>query len=702
MAPKLNTPQKIQQELVKTIQMHQSGDVQGALKRYKLVLKADPANRAGRLFYGIALNQAGKTKGALKYFDSVLQEAPENKEVYYHMANAYNALDQNDEAIKILDTGLARNPNVAELWSLKGRYLTAIQKYADAMACIDKALQINPNLAEGHMHKGSCLEAVARYEDAMKSYVQAVRLDPSSAKALNHVGALYMVYERYEDAKPWLIKAVEADPSFASAYGNLGVCYHYTSETTKALEYLDKALQLNPKDPHATGNKAGVLRRLGYFEEAVKLFKKSLELAPQRSNIYSNYLMCIHYMDKIEREEIFAAHKEYDRRYCLPLKPEEPVAFENNRSADKPLRVGMVSANLKRHPVGYMILPGLDHHDKTKVSYVGYSDLRKDKTDDFTDRIRENCEIWHDTAGMTDDELIAQIREDEIDLLMDLTGHAEGGGRLRVFAKRAAPVQIEWIGGLFDTSGLSEMDWIIGDHIEIPEGDDEWYTERVYRMPDDYICYEPPHYAPDVAPLPALENGYITFGNLNSPAKTNEYSLKLWADVLKAVPDSKMLFSSAALTSPELRERVLSAFKKNGIGEERLIIESGAPHKDFIKTYNRIDIALDPYPYSGGLTTCEALWLGVPVLALPGPTFAGRHAATHLHNAGYPEWIMDSRQDYIDCAVKWADDLEGLAALRAGMRDKVAASPLVDGKRFAGHIEEAFRFMWKDWLEQKD
>jgi len=700
MAPKLRTPQQIHDELVRTIQMHQSGQVKSSLKKYRAVLKADPRNRAGRLFYGIALGQVGREQEALKYFNGVLQEAPETKEVYYHMASAHHALGQTDEAIKVLDMGISRALNAAEILSLKGKFLAGADKHDEAIICINKALQINPNLAEAHMHKGICLEATANYNEAMEAYRMAVQLEPSNAKALNHVAALFMVHEKYEDAKPWLTKAIEADPMFAAAYGNMGVCCHYTSDASGALRYLDEALKLNPKDPHATGNKAGVLRRLGYFDEAVSLFRQSIKLDGRRANIFSNYLMCIHYMDKIDRKEIFDAHKEYNERYCMALKPAEPPVFANDRNPEKVLRVGMVSSNFKRHPVGYMILPGMDHTDQTSIEYVCYSDLRLDKRDDFTKRIRENCAIWHDSIGLSDEKLMQQIKDDKIDLLMDLTGHAEGGSRLSIFARRAAPVQIEWIGGLFDTSGLSEMDWIIGDHIEIPENEDDWYTERVYRMPNDYICYEPPHYAPDVAPLPYKENGYITFGNLNSPAKTNEFSLDLWADVLKAVPDSKMLFSSKSLGTQELRDRVVKAFVKKGIPEDRLIIEEGAGHQEFIKTYGRIDIALDPYPYSGGLTTCESLWLGVPVVALPGPTFAGKHAATHLVNAGYPEWVRETREEYIAWAVEWAGKPDELAALRGNMRDQVAKSPLVDGKKFAKNFEEAVRFMWVGWLEQ--
>lgn len=702
MISKNSTPDQVKQKLVEYITKHHEGDYNGAIKGYKAILKAEPHNRAAKMFYGVALNQSGQSVAALKCLNEVLQSAPDSVDVLYHLGVVFQSLGRLDDAYSNFTKALRINPQNVSVLSARAKVFSSLGRHQEGLNDAETAISLNSGYAEAYLHKGICLFGMAEYEKAVESYKVALSIQPNSPEAYNNIGTIYMAHEKYEDAIVCFDQAVQLRPDYGSAHNNLGVCHYQLNHYDQALSHFDLSLKYKPGDASTLGNQAGVLRHVGRFDEAKPLFEKALKLNPALSHVHSNYLMCLHYMDDVPRKLMFKAHKDFDRKYGRPLAPKSPIKFPNVKDEGRPLRVGMVSANFSRHPVGYMILPALDHMDKDQVHFYGYSDLKVGKNDDFTARIQENCQSWVKTLGMNDDELYDQIRRDEIDILLDLTGHAEGGGRLLVFARRAAPVQVEWIGGLFDTSGMKEMDWIIGDQIEIPEGDDEWYTERVYRMPDDYICYEPPHYAPDVTSLPALENGYVTFGNLNNPSKTNDYSLRLWADVLAAVPGSKLLSSGKAYKHEVMRNRFYKIFEEKGLDKDRLIFEQGAGHIDFIGTYNRIDIALDPYPYSGGLTTCEALWMGVPVVALPGPTFAGKHAATHLYHSGFGEWIAQDAQDYVDRAKKWSADLDALSTLREGLREKVAASPLVNGALFADNLHKAFRSMWQDWLSTSE
>lgn len=692
---------QIKKKLIETIQLHQNGAVREALKGYKNILKKEPANLAAKMFYGVALEQDGKSAQALKVLNEVLKVAPQSADIYYHLSSVYQSMARLDDAHAAIDQALQIKPDSAVYLSRRAKVLVDEGKPDQGLQDALRALEIQPDYIEALLHTGICYSAMAMFDDAMAMYKKVLSLSPSNAEAANNIGSLYMTFEKYDEAIDWFAKAMELRPDYGSAHNNIAVCYYQTAEQAKALHHFDKALEYKVGDAGILANKAGVLRHIGHFDDAVALFEKALKLNPNLPHVHSNYLMALHYIPDLSRKKIYDAHIAYDKKFCAELAPKDPIKFDLDHTTDKKLRVGMVSANFNRHPVGYMILPALDHMDKNKVEFYTYSDLRTDKNDDFTARIKGNSAQWHDTLGVTDVALYEKIKNDNIDILLDLTGHAEGGGRLPVFARRAAPVQVEWIGGLFDTSGLSEMDWIIGDAIEIPEGDDKWYSEQVYRMPDDYVCYEPPHYAADVGPLPALENGFVTFGNLNNPAKINDFSIRLWSKVLMAVPNSKMLFSSRAFSKDILRDRVIDIFSQNDIGVDRLILEEGAGHIDFVATYNRIDIALDPYPYSGGLTTCEALWMGTPVITVPGETFAGRHAATHLYNAGMKDWIAETEDDYVDLAVRWAQNLKGLSELRLSLREKVRGSPLTDGVKFARNLEIAFRTMWKDWAAEK-
>jgi predicted O-linked N-acetylglucosamine transferase (SPINDLY family) len=296
---------------------------------------------------------------------------------------------------------------------------------------------------------------------------------------------------------------------------------------------------------------------------------------------------------------------------------------------------------------------------------------------------------------MSDAAVAERIRDDCLDILVDLSGHGDGG-RLLVIARRPAPVQVKWVGGLFNTTGIDVIDYLLSDGIETPPGDERWYTERNVRLPDGYVSYDPPADAPPVGPLPALANGHVTFGCFNNFAKVNDGVIELWCALMRELDGSRLILKAKQLADPPLRARLFEAFEQRGIGGGRVELLAHSPHADLLATYNRIDIALDPYPYSGGLTTCEALWMGVPVITLLGPTFAGRHSASHLTNVGLADWIVADREAYAETAVSWAQDLPRLARLREDLRDRVRRSPLCDHPRFARNLESAFRQMLAD------
>ncbi len=345
-----------------------------------------------------------------------------------------------------------------------------------------------------------------------------------------------------------------------------------------------------------------------------------------------------------------------------------------------------------------MITPAVEARDGAAWELYIYSN--GGRADDLTERIRAAADVWREIGGITDGAVAQLIREDEIDILVDLSGHLKGN-RLLVFARKPAPVQVKWVGGQFNTTGMDAIDYFLTDAVETPRGAEKWFTEEVIRLPDGYACYDPPAYAPGVGPLPALSRGYVTFGCFNKLVKVNSDVVALWARLLHRLPTARLVLKTRPLGDAGVRERYHAMFEAHGVERERVELLAPSPHAELLAHYNEIDIALDPFPYSGGLTTCEALWMGVPVVTLAGETFAGRHSATHVYNVGLGDWVVETPADYLAVAERWSRDVAALADLRAGLRARMAASPLCDGVRFTRNLEAAFRVMWTRYCNRQ-
>ncbi len=353
-----------------------------------------------------------------------------------------------------------------------------------------------------------------------------------------------------------------------------------------------------------------------------------------------------------------------------------------------------MSADFGYHPIGYFLAPVLPAHDRTAVEVFCYS--AKPREDGMTRRLRAGADQWRSLCGVDDAAAAAMIAADGIDLLIDLAGHT-AGNRLPLFARKPAPVQASWA-GYIGTTGLSAMDALIACPRHMPPGSEAEAVERVIRLPDDYVCVLPREHAPEVGPLPALDAGFVTFGCFNNRTKLSDATLALWTRLLARLPDARLLLKTHQFDDARVRADLLAAFAAAGGDAERVILSGSARHFDMPGWYNRIDVALDPFPYSGGLTTLEALWMGVPVVTLGGgDRFCARHSVGHLTAAGLPDLIAADQDAYLDIAAGLAADRDALAALRGSLRGRMAASPLCDGPRFAHHLEAAYRDLWRGW-----
>jgi predicted O-linked N-acetylglucosamine transferase (SPINDLY family) len=364
------------------------------------------------------------------------------------------------------------------------------------------------------------------------------------------------------------------------------------------------------------------------------------------------------------------------------------------------LRVGFVSGDLRSHTVGYFaegLLGALAKTASGAVEIHGYS--AHWVNDAVTERIKAACRGWHSAVGLSDERLAQQIRDDRIDILIDLSGHT-AHNRLPMFAWKPAPVQATWLGYLA-TTGVAAIDYVIADQWTLPQSQGGSFTEQIWHLPECYLCFTPPDVQAEVTPLPALAHGHVTFGSFNNLTKINDDVVALWARLLAAVPDGRLFLKAKQIDAPSVRQSVAERFGAHGIAAARLTFAGFAARTDYLAPYQGVDIALDPFPYPGITTTLESLWMGVPVLTLAGESFLARQGVGLLTNAGLPEWIARDRDDYVARAVAHAGDVQRLAALRAGLRNQVSASPLFDAERFAGHLAAALRGMWQEWCRQR-
>lgn len=604
------------------------------------------------------------------------------------------------------------------------------QRHPQTKAQAQQAINRAPKQASGWKALGNCLLQEKQYPEAQHALEQARTLDPHDAETLILLGMVEIKLGDIQTAQELAEKSLEIASNNSDGLCLLARILYDRGLYDQALGYIEQALAIVPNREDALERKALILTKTHRYEEAIILFDglirrrpdyfafwnnaanllkdigqldkaetyylKAIELSGDSPLAYSNRLTNLHYNPAVSRQTIFDVCKEWEARYApkdIPPRPQPEECLPQRR-----LRIGMISDGFSNHPVGRMITLMLESLSRYEFELFAYS--TNNFEDPLTRRIKQSVNHWASIAHLTDEQFAERIRSEKIDILIDLAGH-NAGNRMRTMALQPAPLLVKWVGGLINTTGLSAIDYLLSDSIESPPGEDAFYTEKLIRLPDDYICFTPPEYVPEIGNLPALENGHITLGCFNNPTKINEVVLTEWARIMHELPNSRLLLKGMQYNSEDLCQRVRAIMVEQGIEAERLMIEGPSPHRELLQTYNRIDIALDPWPYSGGLTTCEAFLMGVPVVSLPGPTFAGRHSATHLVNAGMPELVVDSWDEYRARVLELASDLDSLSTIRRHLREVLLQSPVCDGPRFAKNFTIAMRAIWQRYCEGK-
>lgn len=588
-----------------------------------------------------------------------------------------------------------RYPAAPFAWKALGSSLSQAQALVEAEQALDHALTLSSKDPEIYYNLGCVYLQQGRTDSAIAAMNRAIELKADFEAALVWLGRHYRAKAQYDRVEALYEKALKKRPNTAPWMKTKAANLMRQGKFAAGTAEMEKLAEIAPNDPEVLNGLGNGYYNLCRFTEGEEALRRSCELAPNNFHFFSDRMLLMHYNPALSPQQIRDVHLEWDQRF----RPRDVIRAEAlDRNPKRRLRIGMISAGFRMHPVGQMITSALLFLPKQDVELFAYT--MSDKFDAYTDTIQRRVDHWSSVFQLSDAELDHKIRTDGIDIVLDLCGHTEGN-RSRTMAMEPAPLLVKWVGGQINTTGLQAMDYMLSDSVETPPGVDDHYVEKLIRLPDDYICYVPRGDSPEVGPVPALKNGHITFGCFNNPAKINPVLIKQWAKLMHQVPNCRLFLKGSQYDSKDLVERITLCFAEHGIAAKRLTFEQRSPQLELLDCYNRVDIALDPWPYSGGLTTCEALLMGVPVVTLPGPTFAGRHSASHLTHAGLAQMVAEDWDDYLEIATGLANDLDQLTQLRTTLRRQLQRSPVCNAHRFAHHLNTALRAIWTRYCEGK-
>ena len=666
------------------------GRLDDALAAYDRALRLRPDYAAAHYNRGNVLRDMGRLDDALAACDTALRLRPDYADASYSRGNVLRDMGRLDDALTAYDGALRLRPDYTEAYNNRGNALLSMGRLDDALAAYDGALRLRPDYADAHYNRGNVLQDMARLDDALAAYDTALRLRPDLAETHNNRGTTLREMGRLDDALAAYDSALRLRPDYADAHNNRGNALLGMGRLGDALAAYDTALRLRPDFADAHYNRGNALRDMARLDDALSAYDTALSLRPDYADAHSNKLLALHYGAFDARGAIAAQARAFG---ASVNRAGAPQAFANPPVPDRRLRIGYVSGDLRRHPVGYFLQSILRNHASDAVEVFCYSNNLKD--DDLTASFQSDADHWRRLRGLTDEAAATLIRADAIDILVDMSGHT-ALNRLPLFARRPAPVQVSWL-GYFGTTGLTAMDYVLADRFVVPPGEDDAFTEQVWRMPGSYLCFMPPDM--DVPVRSRDVQGPITFGSFNNLAKLSSHTAALWARVVQSVPQSRLLLKTSQLADAAVCQAVRERFAGHGIEADRLVLEGPSPRADLLASYNRVDIALDPYPYGGGTTTAEALWMGAPVVTLRGGTWTGRVSESILSSVGLSDMVAGSQEAYVDLAATLAADQDRRTALHATLRSRLEASPFCDGEGFTRQLEDAWRGMWKHWCK---
>jgi len=720
-----------QQDIDIAVQHHKAGDLPKAEGIYQQILQSNPNQPIAFYLLGLIAHQVGKNKNAFDLISKALAIKPDFAEAHNNLGNVLTELGQLDEAVVSFNEAVSIKPDYAEAHSNLGNVLQKLKQFDEAVTSYNKALNIipdytevqsnlglalqelgqldaavesynkaiaiNPDLAEAHYNLGNTLQELGSFDEAVASYHRAIFIKPDYVEAHYNLGNALKELRQLKGAVASYNKALAIKPNYAEVHSNLGNALKDLNQLDDAVVSYQNALVIKPSYTETHSNLGTAFQAQGKLNEAVASYYNALTIKPDYAEVHSNLLFCMNNSELYSQKDIYAESCLWEAAHGLSdaaLRIEHP---HHDCSPERRLRIGYISPDFRKHSVSYFVLSLIASHDRNQFEVFCYSQVPN--PDNKTQHLRNLSDCWRSIVGMTMNEIAECIRGDAIDILVDLTGHT-ANNLLQVFTKRPAPLQVTWL-GYPNTTGLLAMNYRLIDAITDPVGpDDNLHSEQLVRLPNGFLCYTPDAEATPIKVPPVLPSGVVTFGSFNNLSKITLSTVSTWARILEATPKSRLLLKNASLADVETRRRYLALFVERGIDIERLEflshISSESAH---LETYNRIDIGLDTFPYNGTTTTCEALWMGVPVICLRGDRHASRVGASILTRVGQPNLIAETIDDYVAVAGALAKDQARLTTLRQSLRPAMATSPLCDAQGFTRDVETAYKDMWRVWCK---
>lgn len=676
-------------------QLKQNGQLQAALATYREALALDETVPELWFNLGNLWQQLQNRDEAETAYRRALQLKADFFQAHLNLANSLRDRGMEEEAVAHYRQVIALKPDFPLAYRNLGQVLLGLKRSREAREAFAAWSRLEPDSPAPLNGMGIALQAQGHFEQARASFEQALALDPKRFDMLNNLGTLLRMLRRPHDALPYLQQAVAYDPDNETAIANLVHTLLNLGRVSEALARVEALLERKPNSAVAHSMRGYALVQQARITDAISCFDRCWQLDASATTTISNALFSLLYRDDLSPTELSTQLRSWAKRLPVPaveFPPQQP-----HLDRDRPLKIGYLSADLRAHPVAFFLEPILTHHDPRQVEVVAY-DIGG-VADATTARLKEKVALWRSCVGWSNESIARQIHDDRIDILVDLGGHTQGN-RAPVLACQPAPIQILYI-GYPSTTGMESVDYIISDAAVSPPESEHLYTERILRVEGSFWCFKPHDFAPQPSSLPALTNGFITFGCFNNSPKLSPTTLRLWARVLDAVPNVRLRLKALAFADEPTRAYFRHQLLAFGVASERIIIEPPTLRLEkFFEAYQSIDIALDPTPYNGGTTTCESLWMGVPVVTLRGQHFFSRMSHSFLSNVGLGDLSATSEDEYIAIAAHCAADRDRLQFLRATLRDRMAASPICDGRRAARELENAYRRAWYAKVEQ--
>lgn len=666
-----------------------------AIDSYRKAVKwrADYADAHANL--ARALLENAEFDAARAACEQALTLNPTCAEAHNTLGNILRSRGDFEEAKQSFDRAIQLRPDYAEAFNNLAVLLLAMKRAEEALAAARRALVCRPDLPAAYATYGSILFAEGRLDEAVPYFNQALQLDPKYLESYNNLGAALLQLDRTDEAIAAYERAIalSEEEARASSHFNLATELLGRFSAEKAVASFGKALAANPNFAAAQNNLGVALQNLGKRDEALEAYGRVIEIDPQYAAAYCNKLMAMQYSERYGNEDALATARVFGAAFDHP----EPHPFEGRDLApERKLRIGYVSGDFNAHPVAFFSCGAIEAHDPARFEVHCYYNCAKN--DEWTARFRNAAAHWREIFGKSDAEVADMVREDGVDILVDLAGHTNKT-RLPLFGLKPAPVQVHWVGHT-GTTGLPSMDYLILDPVSAPPGADRFYSEALVRLPFGRFCYIP--LAPDIplAEPPCLARDYVTFGCFNNITKLVPGVIRLWARVLNAVPGSRLILKSRSLSEASVRDNLARAFEENGLTPERIEMRGATPYGAMLAEYSDVDIALDPFPFGGATTTCDALWMGVPVITLASDRLASRQTLSFLHfmereGLAQEEFASTSPDDYVAKAIALAANPNRLKALRPALREALRAAPFSEPGRFVTGLEQAYRIMWR-------